>query len=218
MFSLLALGTLVLLHAVRFVLGCAEPSPSLQRSYQSHRVAFLGCLSVDPLPADQAVPSPSLINPSKSSSSDRLEQQNPHEPAEAEPGKGKLCTHKLTCSWGYSDSTAEPTTVALAQLCPGCISLSQTFPRHSSGVQKGHLGANICFLESKDAGAGSWLESILPFSLEILRKIICSSTLACPQHQNQGVPPHSMEVIWSSPLAHLGPRRDGCSGPCPDGF
>lgn len=125
-------------------------------------------LSVDPLPAEQAVPSLSLINPSENSSSDRLEQQNPHEPAEAEPGEGKLCAHKLTSSWGHSDSTAEATTVALTQLCPGCIRLSQTFPRHSSGAQglflKGHLGAKSCFLEPKDFGAGSWLEAMLPLA------------------------------------------------------
>lgn len=142
--------------------------------YPGHRdliratVTFLGCLSVNPLPGEQAVPSVSLINPSENSSSDRLEQQNPHEPAEAESGEGKLCTHKLTCSWGHSDSTAEPTTVALAQLCPGCISLSWTFPRHSSGAQrlflKGHLGANTCFLEPQDFGAGSWLRAILPLA------------------------------------------------------
>lgn len=146
-------------------------------------------------PCRTSSPSVSLINPSNTSSSDRLEQQNLHEPAEAEPGEGKrvLCTHKLTCSWGHGDSTAEPTTVPLAQLRPGCISLSQTFPRHSSGAQrlllKGHLGANACLLEHRDFGSGSGLEAILPLAWKSWGKSSAPPHLHVHSTKIRGLPP-----------------------------
>ena len=110
-------------------------------------------------PCRTSSPSVSLVNPSKNNSPDRLEKQNPHKQADTEMEEGKqvLCTHKLTRSWDRGDFTAEPIAVVLAQFGPGCISLFQTFPRHSSRAQrpllKGHLGANPSFLEPEDFGA-----------------------------------------------------------------
>jgi len=105
-----------------------------------------------------------------------------------EEGKQVLCAHRLTRSWDRGGFTAEPIAAVLAQFGPGCVSLSQTFPKVNSRAQRsllrGHLGANASFLEPGDFGAGSWLQAVLTLGCKSwgkspspLRLHVCSSKI-----------------------------------------